>query len=257
MDQKPRKLMTMHKALYPRDNDDRLYVSRREGGRILTSNEDSIDTSIQRLKDCIEKRGGRLITATRNNTNNTRTSGTTMTRRQTWEEKQFYERFKRPKRNISHGKTWTWLRKGKLKRETESLLIVAQNSVIRTNYIKAKIDKTQQIRSCRLWRDRDETINPIISECNKLAQKEYKTRHDWVGKVIDWELCKNFKFDHTNKWYMHNSESVRENETHTTMGFWHANGSPNLSLTTRPHNNQQKKRELAKLWTLLFQLTTE
>ena len=23
--------------------------------------------------------------------------------------------------------------------------------------------------------------NNIISECSKLAQKEYKTRHDWVG----------------------------------------------------------------------------
>ena len=33
MDQRTRKLMTMHKALYPRDNVDRLYVSRKEGGR--------------------------------------------------------------------------------------------------------------------------------------------------------------------------------------------------------------------------------
>ena len=30
--------------------------------------------------------------------------------------------------------------------------------------------------------DRDETSNHIISERSKLAQKEYKTRHDWVGK---------------------------------------------------------------------------
>ena len=43
---------------------------------------------------------------------------------------------------------------------------------------------------------RDETINHIISECSKLALKEYKTRHNWVGKVIHWELCKKFKFDH-------------------------------------------------------------
>ena len=34
-----RKLMTMHKALHPRD--DRLYVSRKEGGRGLASIEDS------------------------------------------------------------------------------------------------------------------------------------------------------------------------------------------------------------------------
>ena len=40
------------------------------------------------------------------------------------------------------------------------------------------------------------------------------TRHDWVGKVIHLELCKKFKFKHTNKWYMHDSESVQENETH-------------------------------------------
>ena len=33
-----------------------------------------------------------------------------------------------------------------------------------------------------------------------------------MGKVIHWKLCKKFKFDHTNKWYMHNPESVLENE---------------------------------------------
>ena len=104
--------------------------------------------------------------------------------------------------NISHDKTWTWLRKGNFKRETESLLIAAQNNAVRTNHIKARIDKTQQNSKCRLCGDRDETTNHIISECSKLAQ-EYKTRHDWVGKVIPWEMSKKFKFDHTNKWYMH------------------------------------------------------
>ena len=62
---------------------DRLYVSRIEEGRGLASIEDSVDTSIQRLEDCIEKCRGRLITATRNNTNGTRNS-----RKQKWGEKQ-------------------------------------------------------------------------------------------------------------------------------------------------------------------------
>ena len=92
--------------------------------------------------------------------------------------------------------------------------MAAQNSAIRTNHIKARIDKTQQNSKCRLCGDRDETINHIISECSKLAQKEYKARHDWVGKVIHWEMCKKFKFDHTNKWYMHNPAPVLENDTH-------------------------------------------
>ena len=41
-----------------------------------------------------------------------------------------------------------------------------------------RIDKTQENSKCRMCGDSDETINHIISECSKLAQKEYKTRHD-------------------------------------------------------------------------------
>ena len=70
----------------------------------------------------------------------------------------------------------------------------------------------QQSSKYRLCGDRDETINQLTSECSKLAQKEYKARHDWVGKVIQWEMCKEFKFDHTNKWYMHNPAPVLEND---------------------------------------------
>ena len=44
----------MYKALHPRDDVDRLYVSRKEGGRGLARIEDSVDASIQRLKDYIE-----------------------------------------------------------------------------------------------------------------------------------------------------------------------------------------------------------
>ena len=66
----------------------------------------------------------------------------TITGKQKSEEKQLYGRFKRLTSGISHEKTWTWLRKENLKRETESLLIAAQNHAIRTNHIKARIDKT-------------------------------------------------------------------------------------------------------------------
>ena len=131
-------------------------------------------------------------------------------------KKQLYGRFKRLITTISHDKTWTWLRKGKFKRDTESLLIAAQDNATRINHIKAWIDKTQQNSKCRLCGDRDETINHI-SECSKLAEKEYKTRHDKVGKVIHWEVCKKLKFDHTNKWYMHNPAPVLENDTHKLL----------------------------------------
>ena len=102
----------------------------------------------------------------------------TITRKQKWEGKQLYGRFKRLINNISPDKTWTWLRKRNFKREIGSLLMAAQDSALRTNHIKARIDKTQQNSKCRLCGDRDETLNHIISECSKLAQREYKARHD-------------------------------------------------------------------------------
>ena len=53
--------MTVHKDLHPSDDVDRLYVSRKEGGRRLASIEENVDASIQRLEDYIEKHEGGLM----------------------------------------------------------------------------------------------------------------------------------------------------------------------------------------------------
>ena len=113
------------------------------GGRGLVSIEDSVDASIQRLEGYIQKHDGGLITAIWNDTDNTMDNRMIITRKQKREEKQLYVRFKRLINNISQEKTWTLLRKGTFKRETESLLVIAQNNAIITNHIKARIDKTQ------------------------------------------------------------------------------------------------------------------
>ena len=137
------------------------------------------------------------------------------------------------------------------KRETESLLIVAQENAVRTNHVKVRIDKMQQNSKYRLCGDRDQTINHIISECSKLAQKEYKTRHDWVGKVIHCEVCRKFKFDHTNKWDMHNPAPVIENDTHKLLWEFDIH-TDHLISARRPDLiiiNNKKKRDLAKLST--------
>ena len=85
----------MHKVLHPRDEVDRLYVSKKEGGSELTSIEDSVDTLIRRFKGNIEKHEGEEITVIRNDTDNTVANRITITRKQKWEEKQYYGRFKR------------------------------------------------------------------------------------------------------------------------------------------------------------------
>ena len=166
MDPRTWKPMMIHKALYPKDDIDRLYVSGKEEERGLATTEDSINTSIRCLKDYIKKNKERQIMAIRNNT---RISRTTINRKQKWEEKQLFGHFKRQTRKISLNKTWTWLRKGNIKRGTESLLIAAQNNAMKINYIKEKTDKKQLNSKCRLW---DKMINYIISEWSKLVQKD-------------------------------------------------------------------------------------
>ena len=122
------------------------YISIKGIERGLTSIKDSVDSSIQQREDCIEKCGGRKITATRNNTDNTWTNRTTITRNQKWEERTtgFKQHLKRESMDMAKKK------KANLPRETESPLIVAKNNTKRTIHIKAGIDKTQRTTRCRL-----------------------------------------------------------------------------------------------------------
>ena len=77
-------------------------------------------------------------------------------------------------------------------------------------------------------------------------QREYKTWYDWVGTVIHKELCKNFKFDQTHKWYIHNPGSVIENETHKLLWNFEIQ-TDQVILARQPDlviiNNNKKKRK--------------
>ena len=66
--------MTMHKALHPRNDVDKLYVSRKGGGRGFAG----VYASIQRLEDFIKMQ----------RMNNTSINKTKITRKQKWKEKQ-------------------------------------------------------------------------------------------------------------------------------------------------------------------------
>ena len=59
----------------------------------------------------------------------------------------------------------------------------------------------------------DETINHIVSECPKLAQREYKRRHDWIGRRIHCEICRGNAIHAKSKWYEDQLEAVIENDS--------------------------------------------
>ena len=65
MNQKTRKMMTMRKPLHPKNEIDRLYMSRKRS-RGLDSIKDCINTTVRGQKDFIKKRKERLIIAASN-----------------------------------------------------------------------------------------------------------------------------------------------------------------------------------------------
>ena len=42
-------------------------------------------------------------------------------------------------------------------------------------------------------------VDPIVSECRQLTEKEYRTKHDGRREVIPLDLCKKMNFDNTTK----------------------------------------------------------
>ena len=73
--------------------------------------------------------------------------------------------------------------------------MAAQNQGIRTKLVKAKIDKSQGDSLCRKCREVDESIDHITSGCSKLAQKEYKRKHDNLGKIMHRKLARKCNFE--------------------------------------------------------------
>ena len=130
-----------------------------------------------------------------------------------WKEKPMYGQFIRDmKEGVDKPGTWEWMRKADLKVGTEALICAAQEQALRTNYVKFRIDKTADSPLCRLCGEKGESISHIVSECSKLAQREYKRRHDNIARIVHWKLCGEYHLDRAGKWYEHQPNAVEENE---------------------------------------------
>ena len=81
---------------------------------------------------------------------------------------------------------------------------------IRTNIVKARINKSQGGYLCRVCRKVDGSIDHIASGCSKRTQKEYKRRHDNLGKIVHWTLARKCNLEAGDKWYEHEPESVEK-----------------------------------------------
>ena len=106
-----------------------------------------------------------------------------------WKEKVLHGQYLRQTKEVRSGQCWAWLQSVDLKRETESLIVAGKNQSIRTNLVKAKIDKSQGDSLCRMCRKVDESIDHILSGCSTTCTKGVQEKAKQPGKNSTLEAC--------------------------------------------------------------------
>ena len=221
LDKTTRKTLTMYGALHPKSDIDRLYLRRKEGGRGLISiemcvrsEENNLGLYVRESNEMLLKGVKKVgITKTENLLKKKEFKRDVQNEvKSKWHGKKMYGQFAREmSEHVDKELSWNWLVRSDLKVQTEATICAAQEQALRTNYIKHRVDKTADNPLCRMCGERGETVQHIICECKKLAQSEYKRRHDNVAKLVHWTLCQKHSLEREEKWYEHCPEGIVEN----------------------------------------------
>ena len=212
LDRQTRKLLNIYRALHPQADVDRLYWKRAEGGRGLLSVEECVKIEqtnigyyIYNSSEMLLAEVGREGIVSDEGDPKDKKKELTEARKHKYLQKKLHPVFYKETMDVrDEENSWNWLKNGYLKKETEGTILAAQDQALRTNWIKSNVDKENISSKCRMCGEREETIAHIVSECQKLAQREYKSwRHDKVAAVIHWYLCKKFGFECDDKYYNH------------------------------------------------------
>ena len=70
----------------------------------------------------------------------------------------------------------------------------------------------QAISKSRLCKVKEETIDVLVSSCSKIAQTDYKERHDKVASMLHWNLCRKYNLPTADKWWEHKVDKVLQKE---------------------------------------------
>ena len=187
MDRRTRKILAMNGCMHTRSNVARLYLPRKEGGRGLISIEECVVKESKSLHGYLGETTEWMLQAALNEVLDEEENLQDYKKRKQdekirdWKEKALHGEFVRQTADVAGEDSGRWLRNGLLKKETEGLILAAQEQALRTNSIKHSIDKTSETPLCRLCGDCSETVRHIVSGCKKLAQREYRKRHDKVA----------------------------------------------------------------------------
>ena len=117
-----------------------------------------------------------------------------------------------------------WL-SGNLKRETEGLLVAAQDQALNTR-------NGQKVESkCKICSQHEETEDHIVSGCEILAKTEYISRHNKAAAYLHWNVFQDHHIEVIDKWYEHKPQSVRHKKESKITIMWDMPASTHRNIT--------------------------
>ena len=89
---------------------------------------------------------------------------------------------------------------------------------------------------------KEETIDHLASSCSKIAQTNYKQRHDKVASMLHWNLCRKYNLPTVDKWWEHKVDKVLQKEDVKILWDFKIQTDKHLAHNTPDITVVEKKR---------------
>ena len=225
MDRKTRKILTMN-GVFHRDSDvDRLYMRREFGGRGLISVEECVRAEEFGLNEYVRANDQWLLKIVAEGTEEGELQADykkrmAEERKARLTTKKLHGKFFREVKDVAGGMSWQWLKRDSLFKWTEAYVCAAQENALRTRKYCASILKEDCKEECRMCGDYPETVGHLVSACTKLAQTEYRRRHDKMGLRVYWEVCGVYGLKRSERWHLEVPDGVRKSDDGMVEIWW-------------------------------------
>ena len=117
-------------------------------------------------------------------------------------------------------KRYDWLSAGRITKSFEGLIFAAQEQILPTNWLKARITGNKGDAYCRKCKTEIETVAHLVSGCSALCQSEYLTRHNKMGLRVYWEICRKYGMKCGERWYEETPDRVRQSQCGNYEVWW-------------------------------------